>query len=183
MLPILQRPLPIVLALITALGGTLAFVPKTLVPGPCVFFTRNDLIVHLWLFSSTAPYDQLEVGLALRAQTPSAHFRILPLDPLSTGPAPWQTEHGGYARASNSAQGLWMADSGTVSLRFADSNHVSGHYALALSSVLDAKSEPPHLRVEGDFDAPRDTVWERYLYRPRAKGSMPQHLCSRRAPA
>ena len=183
MLPIRQRPLPIVLALIGALGGTFAFVPKTLPPGPCVFFTRNDLIVHLWLFSSTTPYDQLEVGLALRAQTRSTHFRILSLDLLSSGPAPWQIEHGGYARASNGAQGLWMADSGTVSLRFVDSNHVSGHYALAFSSVLDAKSEPRQFRAEGDFDAPRDTVYERYLYRPRAKESVPQHLCSRRAPA
>src|SRR5437660_6356979 len=142
MLPLAQRPLPILLALTAALGGTFAFVPEALVTGPCVFFTRNDLIVHLWLFSSTTPYDQLEIGLALRAQTRSTHFRILPLDLMTSGPAPWQTEHGGYARASNSARDLWMADSGTVSLRFVDSNHVSGHYALALSSVLDAKSEP-----------------------------------------
>src|SRR5256885_11588677 len=151
MLPISQRPLPIVLARIVGLGGTFAFGPQALVPGPCVFFTRNDLIVHLWLFSSTTPYDQLEIGLALRRQTRSTHFRVLPLDLMTSEPARWQTEHGGYARASNGARGLWMADSGTVSLRFVDANHVSGHYALALSSVLDPKSEPPHLRAEGDF--------------------------------
>jgi len=178
---------PIAIALLTGVGGSapqLKSQVQSRSTTPCAFFTRNGEILHLWLFPSNAAYDELEIGLSPRAGTQSRPFRVFPLDPISPGLPRWRLEHGAYARASKTPEGLWFADSGEVSIRVLQPDHLGGHYALALSAFIDGTTNPPHLHAEGDFAARRDTLYERYVYRRSAQSdSPPQHLCSRRAPA
>ena len=153
---------------------------------PCAFFTQTHDVLHLQVFRADSITDQIELGIALPVGSIPRNVHVFRLDPIFPPEPLWRTKHGAYARAWKSPNSIWFADSGWVSIEILQDDRIVGKYVLWFSfSPLPSKPTTPFFTAATDFDAPRDTLYERYMYRSAAAADStpPPHICSRLAPA
>jgi hypothetical protein len=146
----------------------------------CAVLTRRDDIAHVRVFSAgVASYPTIEIGLRPLTNNPQVLPVFYESGLAAEGWMPrWRREHGAYA-VVYWPDTLVTADSGTITIEESSPERLRGRYWLRGQINGRLRQSGRVVQFAGQFDALRDTAYERFTYRTVAEFGMrpPKHRC------